>query len=115
MKNDQVKIGDTVRCINNKPFKPNTIPPPLLLNHDYVLNSKRNCKCGKIFYDVGLGSDVTIGLTCTSCNEIIENDARHWCDSVRFAKKKSKDETIAEALETEDYELLAEMRDQGML
>lgn len=114
-KEDQIKVGDTIVCINNKKVRPNTIAPPLLLNYDYIISRIHNCSCGKTFYDVGLGSDPKIRLTCSSCDETIDNDPTHWCDSVRFTKKKSKEEKIAEALEEENYELLAEMRDNGML
>lgn len=101
------KVGDIAVCIKVGKLGDslNTEKPPSLrLNAEYIIQNIYQCpKCRGVAFDVGLGNFGDDGTQC--CTETIPCKEIHWCASLRFAKKKTKEEQIAEAIEKEDYEL----------
>lgn len=45
---NDIKIGDTVICINNSNYTKNIDSPPLKLNGEYIVQGINTCKCGNI-------------------------------------------------------------------
>jgi hypothetical protein len=104
---NNIKIGDIVKCINNKPLYNNVVAPPVRLI-EYKVLGKHVCKCGNISYDVGLASNN--GTACSKCLRTVNNDIIHWCAAERFIKAQPIAEQIAEAVREEKYELAHELQ-----
>lgn len=109
------KIGEIAVCIKTGPLKPDhTSFPPLRLNADYIVQNIYQCpKCKKFSLDVGISSRLNakgqhVGTEC--CTERIPCIEIHWCASERFAKKKTKEEQIEEAIKEENYELAEQLK-----
>ena len=119
---NNVKVGDTVICINIAKLGSNVkgIAPPLKINGEYIVGAINTCACGVITYDVGISSPSNT-ITCTSCLRKTNSEPIWWCSASRFVKKqnlyekdsksetKSKEERIKEAIAIENYELAAEL------
>jgi hypothetical protein len=82
----QFKIGDKVRCINNKPLVHARTAPPLKLGGIYIVQGISTCHCGSVTLDVGLTSQQK-SVVCSSCRTVyLSND--YWpCAARRFVKE----------------------------
>lgn len=111
------KIGEVAVCIKIGHIERNNdlCCPPLRLNSEYILQNIYQCpKCGETSFDVGLSSPTKDGehLGTICCTEYIPCIEIHWCSSQRFAKKRTKEEELEEAIENENYEKAGELRDE---
>lgn len=110
MENNNIKRGDTIICINIRNLNSNFNPPPLKLNGEYICQGIKICPCGAKSFDVGLAPLTNKSISCNTCARETNNESIWWCSAIRFIKKKSKEEQIAEALEKEDYETLHKLQ-----
>ena len=120
---NDIKVGDTIICINAG-MVPGAIhtPPPLKLNGEYILQAINVCACGTTTYDIGIAHPIKGVLYCNGCSRETSNEPIWWCATERFVKKqsgkntesetKSKEERIKEAVATENYELASELNKQ---
>jgi hypothetical protein len=110
------EIGDIGICIKVGDLDPGVPghPPLLRLYGEYIVNDIHVCKCGAVSLDMGLVSQFNTNSVCI-CGGGIPDITIHWCNSVRFVKKKSKEMLQAElnaAIEAEDYKLAQVLNDQ---
>ncbi len=83
------KIGDTVICINTGRMHqhPNAgNPPPLRLNHKYVIQGINYCSCGQMHFDIGLATNSNLNTKC-NCLNTVGAVGEHWANSRRFRKE----------------------------
>jgi Zn-finger nucleic acid-binding protein len=115
------KIGDVAVCVKvgNLDDDRKGAPPPLRLNAEYLVHNIYQCpKCKGAALDVGFasesfGKEGYTGTNCSkNCTEHIPCKEVHWCSAMRFVKRKTKEQKLAEAIENEDYELAGELRDK---
>jgi hypothetical protein len=111
------KPGDIAICINAGRLVDNTkgILPPLRLNSQYIVQAVKQCECGCTSLDVGLWNDGHAGTRCMCGAVSMPGTHIHWCNSVRFIKKKTREEIneeIDEAISEENYELAETLRQQ---
>lgn len=105
---DKWEVGDIAICIKVGSIVSGPGNPPVLrLYGEYIVNAVNVCSCGNVSLDVGLPSGGK-QTRCFKCdNHYLGNEA-HWCSSVRFVKKQTKEMIQMElnaAVEVENYEL----------
>lgn len=95
MKQEEWKIGDVAICIDNK-GSGDANNPPLRLHKEYVVEATYKCtRCKGIMLDVGFDMPSNGRLHC-ACGNITTGNTIHWCNSSRFIKKKSMEDSIEE-------------------
>lgn len=89
------KVGDRVRCINNRNLNSiNADNPKLVLGREYIVYQIHVCsKCGLLSLDVGLHNDGDT-IVC-DCLDKFNPQGIHYCNSSRFEKAIEKVEYIA--------------------
>jgi hypothetical protein len=102
-----IKVGDLDASVPGH-------PPLLRLYSEYVVNDIHVCSCGAISLDMGLVSAHKTYTICL-CGSQIPDVTIHWCNPIRFVKKKSKEMLQLElnaAIEAEDYKLAQVLSNQ---
>lgn len=103
---DEVKIGDTVICIDDRPKTTSLASPPLVYMKSYIVKGIEICKKCKVkAYDVGFKSN---DFTRCHCDMFIPGKGIHWCDSRRFAKNISNE--MSYKMEQEATKLVEELK-----
>ena len=115
MEEDNWEVGDIAICVKVGDISNQSGVNPLLrLYGEYIVNGLYLCSCGSLSLDVGLVTPYPRNTKC-NCERLIGGLDIHWCDSIRFVKKKSKQMVeleLAAAVEAENYELATELRDR---
>jgi hypothetical protein len=102
-----IKVGDLDASVPGH-------PPLLRLYGEYVVNDIHVCNCGSVSLDMGLVSQYNSYSICV-CGSQIPDTSIHWCNSVRFVKKRSKEMTqlaLNAAVAAEDYKLAQVLSNQ---
>lgn len=108
-KNPKFKIGDLVRCIDDR---------------DHIIQYGKTYKildvnfqdcCNTYSYDVGLTCSDFTKCTCKK-NSVIPGKGIRWAGEFRFAPhtptKEEIEQAMTDALKEENYELASELRDK---
>ena len=92
----EAKIGDTVICIDDRPWGKGKAPD-VIFKKEYKVLDIIKCKCGCISYDVGLKKDSSnSNFTKCRCLEYLPGQTIHWAQSTRFARKETQTESKKE-------------------
>lgn len=109
------KKGDIAICVTvGQMTNQKGTPPPLRKDMEYIVQGVKICACGSITLDVGFGAMGITVMCCSGCTRKTMNEPIWWCSAKRFVKKdlRSKEEQIAEAIESENYELALEIKNK---
>ena len=83
---DEIKIGDTVICIDDRPFG-NGIAPPVVYKQKYKVLDIQIHECGNKVLDVGFKlSDYHEFIKCLNCDLHYAGKKIWWCGINRFNK-----------------------------
>lgn len=127
-RNPKIKVGDTVRCIDDRDWgDPEYTNIQLQYGKTYkILDILIAGCCGTTCFDIGGRFTISHQLThCGDCSIDIQGKGIHWADSKRFAlhtgaEEEAKEETVDKeklkkkldkALASEDYEKATKLRD----
>ena len=101
-------IGDKVIALTD-PLNPGS--QPRIKGKIYKVESILYCSyCGEQMINIGETSTSTI-LHHSKCGNKQENKGLHWTSSDHFSKIDDFDESLQEAIESENYELACLLRD----
>ncbi len=79
-----MKIGDKVRCINNKPLVGNSIAPYLIVGNEYTILDVVRDSGDNLHLDVGIVSKWNYISSYETKEHLINGDLIHWCHPSRF-------------------------------
>lgn len=108
------KVGQKVKCINNKKLNPFQINlPPLKLGGIYMIQKIHSCECGDVKLDIGIYNS-NKSIKCSSCSIVVYGTSTWWCASKRFESAEENDlqKELEEAIEEENYELAQEIKNK---
>jgi hypothetical protein len=102
------RVGQKVVGLNSNPVVPRQ------KGKVYTITAVLFCSaCGKQFLNFGKKADESFEAhgVCTSCGDRIETKGLIWTSAKHYAEVKDIDAMIQKALDQENYELAAELRD----
>jgi protein-arginine kinase activator protein McsA len=67
--------------------------------------------CGRVKLDIGLRKERESKLFCNKCGTASTGSETYWVDSSRFIHREDISEQLNQAVEQENYELAAVLRD----
>jgi hypothetical protein len=104
------KIGDKVVALTSPKTE---MCQPRVKGKIYTAHAIRYCPgCGEQKINLGIITPTdTSNLTACGCGKKYQNEGLHWTLSRYFAKADNLETAIEEALENEDYESAATLRD----
>jgi hypothetical protein len=101
------KIGDKVVALTNPKSE---FGQPRIKGNTYVVNAIMYCSgCGE--QEINIGSSNPKNTTKCTCGELMLSKGLKWTHSHLFTKINDLDSAIEEAVENEDYEMAAILRD----
>ena len=107
----QFKVGEEVIALNSSPVE-DTTRQPRIKGKKYIVNAVLYCSgCGTQKINIGYQSTTPTGKLVCDCGKRMDCEGLKWTNSVFFAKLDDIDNLIEEAVENEDYELAATLRD----
>lgn len=107
----QFKVGEKVIALNSCP-ETDTTRQPRVKGKIYEVKAVMYCSgCGSQKINIGYLSQTGAEKLRCDCNKRVDNEGLKWTNSIHFAKLDNLDKLIEEAVENEDYELAATLRD----
>lgn len=124
-KKTEFKIGDTVRCIDDRGWNGDATDIKLIYNKKYRIQGMIKCPCcQELCFDInGRFFDLSKYTNCSVGNTDIPGQGIHWAAARRFDKaignaaeetainKEEKKKELEKALAEEDYKKAAQLRD----
>jgi hypothetical protein len=107
----QFKVGERVIALDSCP-ETDPSRQPRVKGKIYEVKAVLYCSgCGSQKINIGYNSLSTSGQLRCDCNKRGDAEGLKWTNSSHFAKLDNIDNLIKEAVEDEDYELAATLRD----
>lgn len=107
----QFKVGEKVIALNSSP-ETDTTRQPRVKGKIYEIKAISYCSgCGTQRVNIGYSSETSTGMVNCHCGKRTPHEGLKWTNSEFFAKLDNLDKLIEEAVENEDYELAATLRD----
>jgi hypothetical protein len=78
------KIGDNVKCVNDKVLAGNDAKPDLTLDKEYPVKGITLDSAGNQHLDVGLESHLNWVRSYETGENLPDGDKIHWCHPSRF-------------------------------
>ncbi len=102
----EIRVGDTVLCIDDRNLGDGKgVPPPLVYKQKYLVKGTIKCpSCNSKFIDVGLISISDKHTECNECNNNIPGKNIWWCNVIRFVKstpEEKSEEIVVEKVKEE--------------
>jgi hypothetical protein len=104
------KIGDKVVALTNSKTE---MGQPRVKGKIYAVHAIQYCPaCGEQKINLGISAPInTSSIIICTCNKKRPNEGLYWTSSKFFAKVDDLESALEEAVENEDYELAAMLRD----
>ena len=105
---ENFKIGDIVISLTNPP---NPFCQPRVKGKQYEIKAISYCmSCGSQQINIGHTAVVSNYISC-ECGSTQQNNGLRWTSSKHFIKQEDIEETIAMAVEEENYDIAIMLRD----